>query len=279
MGVDAPLALAQVVERRPSAPRAGRRCRRSPTARRSRSRRRAPRSTGRRGRRAPPSAARRQSAPSTRRRPGLRSGRPSIRSLAASQASGAKPSPVGIRTLSSSTLNSPSAPRTTSSPAKPGPHRHLDALHVGLIERPLADQPVRHDAGLDDPPRPVGVAQEGVERPHPLGEAALERVPLLGREHPRHRVDDELIGPGRAVADLALERPRAQLLARARRDRGCRAPPARRGSAAGARRPPRRPRRSTRMPPSVPAATPAQPPRARAPRPPRRASCTSGPCR
>ena len=98
-------------------------------------------------------------------------------------------------------------------PGEADPHRHLDALHVGLVERALVDQAVGHDAGLDDPPLAVGVAQEGVERPHPLGEAAVERVPLLAREHPRHGVDHELVGPGRAVADLALERARAQLLA------------------------------------------------------------------
>ena len=35
----------------------------------------------------------------------------------------------------------------------------------------------------------------------------------VAREHPRHGVDHELVGPGRAVADLALERAGAQLLA------------------------------------------------------------------
>ena len=129
--------------------------------------------------------------------------------MPASQASGAKPSPVGIRTLSSSTLNSPSAPRTTSSPAKPtqpAPRRPA----CRLVERALVDEAVRHDAGLDDPPLAVGVAQEGVECADALGEAAVERLPLLAREHARHGVDHELVGPGRAVADLPLERPRAQ---------------------------------------------------------------------
>ena len=38
-----------------------------------------------------------------------------------------------------------------------------------------------HDAGLDDPPLAVGVAQERVERAHPLGEPAVEPIPLARR--------------------------------------------------------------------------------------------------
>ena len=110
-------------------------------------------------------------------------------------------------------MNSPSAPRTTSSPAKPTHTGTLDALHVGLVERALLDQAAGHDARLDDPPLAVGVAQERVERAHPLGQAAVELVPLLEREHPRHGVDHERVGAGGAVADLALERAGAQLLA------------------------------------------------------------------
>ena len=98
-------------------------------------------------------------------------------------------------------------------PGEAGPDRDIDALHVGLVERPLLDQAGGHDARLDDPPLPVGVAQERVERAHPLVEAAVEPVPLLCGEHPRHGVDHELVRPGGAVADLALERAGAQLLA------------------------------------------------------------------
>ena len=130
-------------------------------------------------------------------RAGERSGSPpSSRSATASHASGAKPSPVGIRTLSSSTLNCAVGAADDVEPREAGPHRHVDALHVGLVERAVLDQPRGHDAGLDDPPLAVGVAQEGVERAHALGEAAVERLPLVGGEHPRHGVDDERVRAG-----------------------------------------------------------------------------------
>ena len=97
-------------------------------------------------------------------------------------------------------------------PREARPHRLVEALHVGLVERAVLDQPQRDLARVDDLALAVGVAQEGVERAHALLEPARQPVPLLAREQPRHGVDHEVAGPGRAVADAALAHLAAQLL-------------------------------------------------------------------
>ncbi len=56
-----------------------------------------------------------------------------------------------------------------------------------------------HDALADDLAAVVDVLDEQVQRPHALGQAALDRAPLVGRQDARHQVERE-----RPVARLAL---------------------------------------------------------------------------
>lgn len=53
------------------------------------------------------------------------------------------------------------------------------------------EHPFGHETGRDDRPVAVSVGEERVQRPHPLGEARLERDPLPRADDARDRVDPE----------------------------------------------------------------------------------------
>jgi hypothetical protein len=70
----------------------------------------------------------------------------------------------------------------------------------------------RHDPLADDLPFVVDVVDEEVERAHPLGEAALDRAPLGGRQEARDEVEREgpvaggpAVRPGRVEGDALLD--------------------------------------------------------------------------
>ena len=63
--------------------------------------------------------------------------------------------------------------------------RHLEAAHHDPVLRATAHQIDRYDAVGDDPPRPVDVGEEEVERLQALAEPALHDVPVGRVEQPR----------------------------------------------------------------------------------------------
>ena len=78
------------------------------------------------------------------------------------------------------------------------------------------DQAQRDDTLGDRALRAVDVGDEGVERAHALGEAGLQRGPLVGAEHARHGVDQEL---GRAAGAAEVHATVADRVANARGQR------------------------------------------------------------
>ena len=86
---------------------------------------------------------------------------------------------------------------------------HLQAAHLDPVLRAAAHQVYRHDPVGEDPPRPVDIGEEEVERLQPLPQSALDQVPGGGVEKPRQEVDgdDPLL---RAV--LAVDRERDPLV-------------------------------------------------------------------
>ena len=79
--------------------------------------------------------------------------------------------------------------------------RHVLAVHLGAEHRVLEDQVVGHDIGAQDVAAVIDVAQEHVERAHPLLEAFFEERPFLGRHDPRNDVegDQPFLGFGVAI--------------------------------------------------------------------------------
>ncbi len=67
------------------------------------------------------------------------------------------------------------------------------------------DQRPGHDAGMHDLAGVVDVVDEVVERAHALGQAALDVVPLLGRDDPRDQIERERAVAHRAVLALRIE--------------------------------------------------------------------------
>ncbi len=91
------------------------------------------------------------------------------------------------------------------------PTRHLDADRLADVPRRRLDQPLRDDALADGGVlADVEVLEEQVERADALGEAALQVVPLGGRDEPRDQV--ERPRPLRAGL-LAVDRERDALAA------------------------------------------------------------------
>ena len=73
-----------------------------------------------------------------------------------------------------------------------------------LVVLGAAQRALGNDAGTEDRPRAVDVADEQLERAHSLGDAARELAPLLGGEQARNRIDPEVaLAAGRAEADAA----------------------------------------------------------------------------
>jgi hypothetical protein len=72
-------------------------------------------------------------------------------------------------------------------------------VHGAGEARAADDQRPRNDPGADNLVRVVDVIDERVERSNPLGQTALDRRPLSGREHAR----DEIQRP-RTIAPLAV---------------------------------------------------------------------------
>jgi len=77
--------------------------------------------------------------------------------------------------------------------------RRADAVRGAGEARAGDDQLPRDEPVVDDLAPVVDVVDERVERPDALGEAALDRRPLAGRDDPRHEVERE-----RAVADRSV---------------------------------------------------------------------------
>ncbi len=76
----------------------------------------------------------------------------------------------------------------------------------GLVVIGAGDRALRHDAVADDPSLAVDVAHEQLQRAHALGHAGRQLGPLRGLDHPRDRVDAELlriVGVAEAHAALA----------------------------------------------------------------------------
>ncbi|MGY3457982.1 hypothetical protein ACVWW5_003432 [Bradyrhizobium sp. LM3.4] len=69
--------------------------------------------------------------------------------------------------------------------------RHLLAVHLGTKDRVLKDEVVGHDLGTEDVAAMVDVAQEHVERAHPLLQALLEQRPFLAGHDPRDHVEGD----------------------------------------------------------------------------------------
>ena len=82
-----------------------------------------------------------------------------------------------------------------------GPH----AVHRPGEMRATDDQRPGHDARVDDLPGVVDVVDEVVERPHTLGEPALDVVPLLGRDDARDEVERKRAVAHGAVLALRVE--------------------------------------------------------------------------
>ena len=89
-------------------------------------------------------------------------------------------------------------------PGAVGVAHEVAAGHVGVDAARRADavddpgevaarhhEPPRHHAGADDLARVVDVVDEGVERADALGQAALDRDPLVRRDDARHQVQRE----------------------------------------------------------------------------------------
>ena len=79
--------------------------------------------------------------------------------------------------------------------------RHVLAVHFGPEHRVLEDQVVGNDVGAQDIAAVIDVAQEHVERAHPLLQAFFEDGPFLRRYDPRDHVegDQPLLGFGVAI--------------------------------------------------------------------------------
>ncbi len=75
--------------------------------------------------------------------------------------------------------------------------RQVDALHLRPVLRIGEHLLGRNFSGLQDLLIVVHIADEGIQRPHPLLESRLERAPFLDRNDPRHDVEgDESLGAG-----------------------------------------------------------------------------------
>ena len=104
--------------------------------------------------------------------------------------------------------------------------RHVLAVHLRPEHRVLEDQVVGNDVGAQDVAAVIDVAQEHVERAHPLLQALLQDRPFPGRHDPRDHVerDQPFLGLGVAIdgkgdADPAEQQLRllAAILQRLRR--------------------------------------------------------------
>ena len=67
--------------------------------------------------------------------------------------------------------------------------RHVLAVHLGAEHRVLEDQVVGNDVGAQDIAAVIDVAQEHVERAHPLLQALFQQRPFLRRHDPRDHVE------------------------------------------------------------------------------------------
>ena len=78
---------------------------------------------------------------------------------------------------------------------------HLEAPHLDPVLRAAPHQVHRHDPVLENPPRPVDIGEEAVERFQALAQAALDQVPVGGVHEPGQEVDgdDPLLRPVLAV--------------------------------------------------------------------------------
>jgi hypothetical protein len=93
-------------------------------------------------------------------------------------------------------LEDPVAARAVAHEVDPG-HLHPHAVGRGKVGR----LPMKVCRGKHQPPRqhPVGkdlarsvdVGQEGLEGAHPLGDAGLDGLPLVGRDDPGHEIEGE----------------------------------------------------------------------------------------
>ena len=131
--------------------------------------------------------------------------------------------PEGVRTLSSSTRNTPSGPRMRSMPAMgmrtpPGGRRprSLGTKDLAPSTRSAGITPARQDALLA-----VDVVEERAQRGDPLGQPALDPGPVGGGDDARDQADREdllgapLVGVDREGDALVVQRQLGQRLARA----------------------------------------------------------------
>ncbi len=79
--------------------------------------------------------------------------------------------------------------------------RHVLAVHLRPEHRILENQIVGNDVGAQDIAAVIDVAQEHVERAHPLLQAFFEDGPFLARHDPRDHIegDQPFLGFGIAV--------------------------------------------------------------------------------
>ena len=114
----------------------------------------------------------------------------------------------------------PSWVRTMSVPADRdvGAEGCLDNAHLGAVLGAAPDEVHRNDAIGKDPPLTVDVREKAVERPEPLGEPALENIPLARAHEPRNDVDRDdallraLLPVDRKGDPLVEKRPLGSLL-------------------------------------------------------------------
>ena len=69
--------------------------------------------------------------------------------------------------------------------------RGLEPGDDAVVVRRRHDGVARHDAVGEQLARPVGVGEEGLERQHPLPDARLDVVPVLGLDQAGHDVERE----------------------------------------------------------------------------------------
>ena len=77
---------------------------------------------------------------------------------------------------------------------------NVEADHLAPEVARAEDEIGRHDPGLEDLLAVVDVGEEEVERAQPLHEAALDHLPLVGRDDPRDEVEREDAVGARVVA-------------------------------------------------------------------------------
>ena len=101
--------------------------------------------------------------------------------------------PDGVRRLSSSTRKLPGVVAHEVDPGHVDAHPAdgVEALDAPVVVRRAGDEPAGHDAVGEDLAGAVDVAEEPLEREHPLAHAGIDDRPLVGVDDAGHEVERE----------------------------------------------------------------------------------------